>query len=431
MKKVVHFFVLIGLQLLLSILGDQLSGQSNMINSKFSPDGNKIAVVIGKNIKIWDLQKGGFTFLLKGHSDEIQRVWFDPTGQKLVSFASDENTKIWDLTTGKNIASLGIIFQEFEFSNLKNIDFSSDGLKIVIAYGMTAIVYDTRSGKQLLSISIEEKHSITNSLFSPDNKKILTFGENQKVTLWDAFSGKEIRNLGEYSRSAPVRAACFSPNGDKVVIIYDYRKPIIWEVSTGESLKNLNLESYPYLTKIDYADDGKSIIASTPNNDAFIWDATTGMLLKPLPGFNPYSMETVSIIPQFYRNDHFIVASHEDTVFIWETKQPPIPRKYKLGSVIQDFQLRKGKVLSSKYSTLLIHNLETGTLDYALGLIGTSNWFIFNRFGEYDGTIDGINRIKSNGFKPYNSMIRTKTWKHVPGLKTKILAEEKKKPVVN
>ena len=123
MKKVVYLFVLIGLQLLLSILGDQLSGQSNLINSKFSPDGNKIAVVIGKNIKIWDLQKGGFTFLLKGHSDEIQRVWFDPTGQKLVSFASDENTKVWDLTTGKNIASLGIIFQEFEFSNLKNIDF--------------------------------------------------------------------------------------------------------------------------------------------------------------------------------------------------------------------------------------------------------------------------------------------------------------------
>ena len=57
MKKVVYLFVLIGLQLLLSILGDQLSGQSNMINSKFSPDGNKIAVVIGKNIKIWDLQK--------------------------------------------------------------------------------------------------------------------------------------------------------------------------------------------------------------------------------------------------------------------------------------------------------------------------------------------------------------------------------------
>ncbi|MDB9537380.1 hypothetical protein PN451_16350, partial [Dolichospermum planctonicum CS-1226] len=98
-----------------------LKGHSYSVNAiAVTPDGK--TVISGswdKTIKIWDItqQKTGFfgfiyerirsrlKFTLKGHSYSVNAIALTPDGKTVISVSSDHTIKIWDVGTGKEIAT--------------------------------------------------------------------------------------------------------------------------------------------------------------------------------------------------------------------------------------------------------------------------------------------------------------------------------------
>ena len=72
-----------------------------------SPDGRR--VVSGssdKTLKVWDVETGKCVATLEGHSAWVIGVAVFPDGQRVVSGSWDNTLKVWDLATGECLATL-------------------------------------------------------------------------------------------------------------------------------------------------------------------------------------------------------------------------------------------------------------------------------------------------------------------------------------
>lgn len=73
----------------------------------FSPDGKFLAGVLSDaSVKIWDAASGAEKFTFSGHEGGTNAIVFHPTKPILLSGGADGRTKLWDLKTGVEAASL-------------------------------------------------------------------------------------------------------------------------------------------------------------------------------------------------------------------------------------------------------------------------------------------------------------------------------------
>ena len=57
-------------------------------------------------MKLWDITTGKELATLKGHTDTVSSVAFDLYGKTLATGSGDRTVKLWDITTGKELATL-------------------------------------------------------------------------------------------------------------------------------------------------------------------------------------------------------------------------------------------------------------------------------------------------------------------------------------
>ncbi len=71
----------------------------------FSPDGRLLASSGERTIVLWNMSTGSVAHILKGHSGWVNSVAFSPDGLLLASGSDDNTTKIWQVTSGKEIGT--------------------------------------------------------------------------------------------------------------------------------------------------------------------------------------------------------------------------------------------------------------------------------------------------------------------------------------
>ena len=72
-----------------------------------SQDGRR--VVSGSTdstLKVWNVATGKCVATLEGHSDQVNGVAVFPDGRRIVSGSGDNTLKVWDVATGKCVATL-------------------------------------------------------------------------------------------------------------------------------------------------------------------------------------------------------------------------------------------------------------------------------------------------------------------------------------
>lgn len=62
----------------------------------WSPDGTRLAAAVGKEVYVYDPATGKEQFCLRGHSDFISCLAFQPDGQALASGSDDRSVRVWD-----------------------------------------------------------------------------------------------------------------------------------------------------------------------------------------------------------------------------------------------------------------------------------------------------------------------------------------------
>ncbi len=235
-----------------------------------------------KTVKIWDVSSGKLLHDLKGHTGEIISASFSKDNLYVLTAGSataykgkDKYARLWSIATGKLVNS-------FEHTdNINFATFSNKGKLIATcSWDLTAKIWDPVSGKLLFSL--EPKAEIEKIIFSPDDKIIAT-ASHKKISLWDAASGKLLKQISTFS----TQDIGFTPDGKSIIETESYSKDRsnkhsinVWDVETGTVKKQLKTGGEPAIN-FSLSADGK-YLATSDYRITVIWDLSTASIYKTL-----------------------------------------------------------------------------------------------------------------------------------------------------
>jgi len=261
------------------------------------------------------------------HDDKVWSVAFSPDGKYVVSGSDDNTARIWEVSTGKEVARIS----HDEGGWVTSAYFSPDGRFVVSVGGCVAEVWDATTGKEIAQMNETTYDndspgcSMDYAIFSPDGKYVLSNGasgcdENFSCTqniirVWDAATGKEIT---QKISNLENMAFAFSPNGKYVLSRRCDQKDssgscikgstLLWEALTGKEVVHVNIDSSNGV----FSPNGEYVI-STEGNSIHVWKAINGKEISNMTHEDIVS--TVAFSPD---GKYVVSGSFDDTVRVWE-----------------------------------------------------------------------------------------------------------------
>jgi WD40 repeat protein len=147
--------------------------------------------------------------------------------------------------------------------------------------------------------------------FSPDGKLVVTAGWDKSAGLWDAATGKRLRELRGHR--GELWTATFSPDGRMVVTASGDRTARVWDVQNGNTIAKLRGHSDQVICA-SFSPDGRRVVTGSLDRTVRVWDARTGILVATMHGHR----DNVSRA-RFSPDGNLIVSSSMDrTARLWD-----------------------------------------------------------------------------------------------------------------
>ncbi len=125
--------------------------------------------------------------------------------------------------------------------------------------------------------------------FSPDGRLLASGGWDNKVRLWGAATGKEVRVLTGHAKA--VFTVAFRPDGKVLASGSDDGTIRLWDVATGKVVRTLERHAAG-VTRAAFAPDGRSLVSCGYDGVVRLWDLGTGKgrQLTATPGRTIYAV---------------------------------------------------------------------------------------------------------------------------------------------
>ena len=354
-KKIGLFFIrillVVGISLNGSLAQDEIEwhftesakmrlGKGRIKDIKFSPNGRRFAVATSIGIWTYDAHTGEVLSLiavLPGEGRDVTAMAFSPDGKTLASGEEGGVGRLWDVTTGKPIAT----FKEVpapQYAKFRALAFFANGTKLIGAVEDREInvwelgkdmnpptllrtikgqkpwrrdvlmllspdtrllanttmdwknrifqiqLWDTSTG-ELLHTLTGHTWWIKSIAFSADSKTLVSGDEYEMIRLWDTATGKPKVTLN-WRRGTTTYALAFSPSGR--FIASGHRESVkLWDNTVkpkqqtddaiGDYQHTLEIDAHKdYVSKLAFSPDGKTLLTGSKDGTIQAWDTATG-----------------------------------------------------------------------------------------------------------------------------------------------------------
>ncbi len=143
----------------------------------FSPDGMNIAASVNQVIQVWNLDTWKETALLRGHVGDIEQMAFSPDSTKLVTGSTDGTARIWNITSGAQLAVLK------NYAG-RSIAISPDGRMLAIGLFSNSVYLSSMENGTRLMIAEGHTQPVTMLSFSPASRFLLSADQSGMVLFW-------------------------------------------------------------------------------------------------------------------------------------------------------------------------------------------------------------------------------------------------------
>ena len=281
------------------------SAQLTQLADPWSDKGDRIALRDDEGrVTVWEAATGREVLKLAVHEQVNEVAWL-PGDERLVTSDAFAVARIWRVSTADLEVGCRPECQLDELSRTLNgfgrrPAWSPDGARVArqFAYGLVRI-WDVTTGAEVLRIQQADRGFMNAIAWSPDGTRILTltsptFGTNGELEIWDATTGTSLGKLAEDCGGWEAR---WSPDGRRIVT-YGFGAPAtVWDVETGEIVTR-NTGHDPW--SADWSPDGTRLVSGETwtAGPVRIWDPETASTLRTLlPDDFPYGTAAVAWSP--------------------------------------------------------------------------------------------------------------------------------------
>ena len=291
----------------------------------FSPSGDRIITGATENqMGIWDAWNGKRLQMLNQGGGIKFRAEFSPDGDLALSTSNKNGMAVWDSRDrGKGKLhtqnSYGVSVHA-AFSPTKN----SDGHYLLVNApqgGNTAHIYNATTGEQIGeplimedSIEFQEPLGCFNTAFSPDSIYLATGSFEGHARVWRIADGKMMAELSG-QHTLPITTINYSTDGRRIVTASNDGAAVIWDSESGAVIHRLLHGSSP-LNYAEFSPDNQNVVTCSNNGLAKIWNAQTGQQ-KGEPLKHGGFIRTARFSSDGLR---IVTCSFDNTARLWDAK---------------------------------------------------------------------------------------------------------------
>jgi WD40 repeat protein len=212
---------------------------------------------------------------------------FSPNGRWLASAGYDGQVHIWEIATGREVASFS-----FQYNQVSTIRFSPDNSMLAAGgYDSQIRVWNTSEWNEVTPPPPAQRN-FDPPLFDwlPGSKTIVRLSRDGRLRIHEAVSGKELQSW-QFPQLNVTSFAC-RPDGKIAVAQGNDFVLRAWDLTTGQELKHFEVSPNPnnvYRSnhRLHFSEDGKTLAATESERTLVTWNADTGKLIRrfEVPGY--------------------------------------------------------------------------------------------------------------------------------------------------
>jgi WD40 repeat protein len=247
----------------------------------FSADGKILASANpdAATICLWDVERAALLRELPagGYASFLA---FSGDGRRLVGNCGrpdDKNPKpggghqltVWDLTDSRSTTPLVCVANVTQWAQAA---VSTDARLAALIDDTGPALYDLTSGRRLASLQA----SIRQFAFSPDGEAVAGAGYDHTVRVWNSRTGEL---LWQRDHDGWVLSVDFSHDGGRLLSTSSDGTARTWNARTGEGLVVMTHRGH--VNGARFSRDGRLVVTASNDNTARVWESATGQPVTP------------------------------------------------------------------------------------------------------------------------------------------------------
>lgn len=201
-------------------------------------------------------------------------------------------------------------FGSFSNLNINIFQLTSDNLKCLSSTENNLELIELNTGKALATY-IGHQNRVTQAMFHPSQKQLLSVDSRGTMKLWDVFSGKCLSSMNDKNGSNGVFQ--FAPNGE-TILKSSAEGLVLWDIHLGQPIKYIKGHTAgSTINTIVFTSNSKGALSATEQGEVFLWDLDAGQKFMSYPN----EKDSIKSIGLLEDSRLVVVVNSEGTVKIF------------------------------------------------------------------------------------------------------------------